>query len=367
VILKRKPPFRYAGATDRGKVRESNEDAFLATAQVLAVADGMGGHAAGEVAARITTDTLARALRQAKKGDPADALTEAIKAANETIIDRANEDNRYRGMGTTVTAAVLRGNVLTIGHVGDSRAYVLSGGVLHQITEDHSLVGEMVREGLLSRDDAAVHPQRSVITRALGASRNLEVDIVERELEPGDKILLATDGLTSVLADSALERTLAQDAPPLEAANRLVEQANARGGPDNITAVVIDYKEPVPEAAARPATRLLIGWTIAFLVLAAALAAGTRSYLSRSYFLGFSGDQVAVYQGIPGSVLGIRLSKVEHLTTVARDQLLPMYRQRVAGTIPVSGPSDAVRVIAEMTAPLPTLETTPTTPIRPGP
>jgi PPM family protein phosphatase len=367
--------YRFAAATDSGKVRSSNEDAFFADARVLAVADGMGGHAAGEIAARIAIDTLTREMRRPGVRDPAQTLVAATQEANELIIDRANEYERFKGMGTTLTAAVMRKGMLTVAHVGDSRAYLLSGGVLHQITQDHSLVGEMVREGLLTSEEAAEHPQRAVITRALGASRSVEVDIVEVPIEEGDTLLLATDGLTSVLRDAAIEKTLARDAPPSEIATSLVAEANARGGPDNITVVVARYEGPGGSGgsaggggAPRTAGRAFLLWTVAFLAVLAAATGIFYLFLSHNYYLGFAGDTVAVYRGIPGKVLGIELSSVDRRTAIRRGELPAYYRDRLRETIPLADASEADPAIAQILASIPATATPPpASPRRPSP
>lgn len=344
------PALLYAGSTDTGRVRPHNEDAFLVSPTVLAVADGMGGHAAGEVASRIAVDTLARVMRKPGKKTADEALTAAIREANQVILERAGEYERFSGMGTTVTAASIITRELTIAHVGDSRAYILRDGRLTQLTEDHSLVHELMREGRLTPEEAANHPQRSVITRALGTEPELEVDILEDLLHPGDVLLLTTDGLTSVVTDEAIQRTLADDAAPAELCSRLIAQANVRGGPDNITVVVARYVGD--DTHARPKKRRvwprLLGVSLAFLLALAVAAGAAYGYLSNNYYLAFSQDRVALHRGLPGAVLGLRLSRVYRVTNIHRDELPGFYQERLTEGIPLTGAEDADRVISEI-------------------
>lgn len=349
---KRPPSLTWAAATDRGQVRERNEDALLATPDVLAVADGMGGHAAGEVAAKTAVDTLARVMRRSHKRDAGDALAAAIREANQIILERGAEYEQLEGMGTTVTAAVVRGGILTVAHVGDSRAYILRRGSLEQITQDHSLVGEMVRRGRLTEEEAAVHPQRAVITRALGSAPQLDVDILRHTLEPGDILLLATDGLTGVLPDAMLASVLAHaaddKAPLSDLCSRLIAQANVRGGPDNITVVVAKYLGSPPNEGKRTVWRPAVIVTLGFLLIVGLTALGGYRYWSTSYYLGFSGDFVALYQGLPGSVLGRPLSRVYRKTKTHRDELPGYYQERLAQGIPITDTEEADRVISEL-------------------
>ena len=343
------PELHYAGATDRGQQRTGNEDAFLANSRVLGVADGMGGHAAGEIASQTAVDTLTRIMRKRSKHDPAEALVAAVEEANQIIIERGQEYHQLAGMGTTVTAGAVRGDMLTIAHVGDSRAYLFRDGALTQLTQDHSLVAQMVRDGRITPDEAAVHPQRAVITRALGSTPDVEVDIVRQHLLPGDKIMFATDGLVGVLPDPMIARTLAKDAPIGDLCSRLVAQANARGGPDNITVVIAEFSG-APEGSGKKRTvyRPIIIVTLIFALLAGGAAYGVSRYLSGSYYLAFSGDTVALYQGLPGDIFGTKLSRVYRSTGIKREELPGYFQDRLAAGIPITGAEDADRVIQEI-------------------
>src|SRR5437868_12337160 len=233
-------PLRAGGATDVGLVRAHNEDRFLADERLFAVADGVGGHKAGEVASQTAVETLQREFTDPRT----DALIDAVKLANRTVWNLAETNSDQRGMGTTLTAIALVDDGgeerLAIVNVGDSRAYLLQQGQLEQLTEDHSLVEQLVREGQLTREEAQVHPQRSIITRALGLDPDVDVDSWELTPYKGDRILLCSDGLTNEVSDDEIASTLRTVGDPQEAATKLVDEANDRGGNDNITVVVID-------------------------------------------------------------------------------------------------------------------------------
>jgi protein phosphatase len=232
----------HAGAaTDAGMVRPGNEDAYFVAPPLFVVADGMGGHRAGEVAARLTVTTLSTRAQEIAAGG-IETLLEAMDEANGIILRSSQEDERLRGMATTCTAAVVRGRVARIAHVGDSRAYLYHEGRLTQLTEDHSVVAQLVREGYLTPAEAATHPRRNVITRALGAEDAVDIDTAEVILDAGDRLLLCTDGLTNCLDDAAIAGLLAGGRDTQSTADRLVKRANAAGGPDNITVVVIDVR-----------------------------------------------------------------------------------------------------------------------------
>ncbi|MDQ6837808.1 MAG: Stp1/IreP family PP2C-type Ser/Thr phosphatase, partial [Actinomycetota bacterium] len=233
----------HAGAaTDVGRVRQINEDRFLADEALFAVADGVGGHQAGEVASQTSVETLQRAYADGEH--TTQGLVAAAEAANQAVWQLAQGSREKRGMGTTLTALALvqedGEEQLGLINVGDSRAYVFKQGELIQLTEDHSLVEELVRDGKLSPAEAQVHPQRSIITRALGMDPNVKVDSWPLTPYRGDRFLLCSDGLTNELSNERIASTLRQIADPQEAAHDLVRQARAAGGGDNITVVVVD-------------------------------------------------------------------------------------------------------------------------------
>ncbi len=233
----------FAG-TDVGLARSGNEDSHLRGRTVFAVADGLGGHQGGEVASAMAVEPLAaldgRAFADADQA--AEALTAAIRAANQAILQRGRSDPELWGMGTTVTAAaVAHDRVLQLAHVGDSRAYLLrKGAPLRQLTTDHTVVAEAVERGLLTREQAAIHPQRGVVTRAVGLDPDVRVDLPEPlELEPGDQVLLCSDGLTEVVDDDQIAEVLADQVDGGDACGTLIAAANRAGGPDNVTVVLL--------------------------------------------------------------------------------------------------------------------------------
>ena len=241
--------------TDTGRQREANEDSYFSRAPLFAVADGMGGAQAGEVASRMAVEAFERVDESGAV--PEELLRRTAQEANREIFDLAQGDSSRSGMGTTLTAALLHGDEISFGHVGDSRAYVFREGKLKQITNDHSLVEELRRQGKLTRDQAAEHPQRSVITRALGPEPNVDVDTMTFSARPGDVFLLCSDGLTTMLEDEDVAAILARESDLHKAARRLVRAANERGGRDNITVVLIRLEPAEAESGAEGET--LIG------------------------------------------------------------------------------------------------------------
>jgi protein phosphatase len=230
-----------ASRSDVGRLRSGNEDAFLVIdeLQLVAVADGMGGHQGGEVASATAIDALRAGLERG------DSIEGAITGANEAVVSQAAADLALRGMGTTMTAGVLHDSALRIGHVGDSRAYLLRAGELRQVTTDHSVIAELIAAGELTEDEALVDPRRAMITRALGIDTTVEVDAFDLALEPGDRLLLCSDGLTTMIRDGAIAEILASEDDRERAADELVNAANIAGGADNITVVIVDVVEIV--------------------------------------------------------------------------------------------------------------------------
>ena len=247
--------LRAGVASDCGLVRSANEDSFILRPGLYAVCDGMGGARAGEVASQMACLGLIGV-------DPAsaglDELRQAIVKANLAIIQRSTSESELLGMGTTLTAALFKDDTLVVAHVGDSRAYVLRDGGLTQMTADHSWVGEMVRRGELTAAQAARHPHRSVITRALGTDMELDPDVIELSLEPGDRVLLCSDGLTGMVDDETIGRLMSLGADAQSTAQSLVDAALQNGGEDNVTVVVVDVQVRRPRVRR---TRLRRGLT----------------------------------------------------------------------------------------------------------
>jgi PPM family protein phosphatase len=305
-------------ATDTGRVRDHNEDAYIVEPPLYAIADGMGGANAGEVASQLALETIGDMQRAGET-----TLDDEVREANRVVFERSSEDTKFAGMGTTVTAALASADALHLVHVGDSRAYVMRAGSLRQLTRDHTLVDRMVQAGEISPDEAEVHPHRNVLIRALGTEPKVDVEALDLGLLEGDQVLLCSDGLHDMVTESQISAILeiARGAPQ-DAAERLVRAANRAGGIDNITAIVLEVGPGEPEvgtvapaaASAPPGRR--IPWraiTVVLTTIVLLLVAYTvfRSYLDRQWYLGISDGHVALYQGIPAAPFGIHLSHVD--------------------------------------------------------
>jgi serine/threonine protein phosphatase PrpC len=243
---------RTAAVSDTGRKRRHNEDSFVLQPPIFAVVDGMGGANAGEVASRIAADALREGSQNGGSGEG--AVTSLVEEANRRVYRRATEDASASGMGTTLTVALVEEGRVRFGHVGDSRAYLLRDGELMQLTEDHSLVGELVRSGKLAPEDAESHPQRSVITRALGTDPDVDVDTFTQETRSGDIFVLCSDGLYSMVANPTILELVERYRGDLDAAAKaLIAAANKAGGDDNITVVAFEIAAPGDETVRLPA------------------------------------------------------------------------------------------------------------------
>ena len=381
-----------AAKSDVGRVRQGNEDSYLVQEPLFAVADGMGGHLGGEIASATTVETITKALAEEPPHDTA-RLAAIVRQANAAVWEKAQGDPELRGMGTTCTLVLLEGQELHIAHVGDSRAYLLRAGELTQVTEDHTLVNRMVREGRLKPEEADRHPQRSIITRALGVDSEVEVDELSLGVEEGDRFLLCSDGLTSMIDFDALRTTLTEESSPQAAVDRLIDLANEAGGEDNITVVLVDVagegsatqaaQVPVAETTApaprrettdpdvspippavdtgvhrmdavapverepAPAPRRGVGKAVVsalllLLLLAGAAFAATRYTLSNSYFVGSDEDgMITIYRGIPEEVAGLSLKESEERTEVSVADLPDFLRGDVEEGIKAESLEDA--------------------------
>ncbi len=233
--------------TDIGKRRSANQDFVYASDQpvghlsnMLIVADGMGGHNAGDLASRYTVESMVDYIEKSEERRPIPLLSEAIHHANELVMEKAKTDRALEGMGTTVVAATLQEDYLYVANVGDSRLYLIDDEI-EQITRDHSLVEEMIRVGELQRKDAKSHPDRNIITRAIGVRVPVKIDFFDVKLEKGDKILLCSDGLTNMVEDEDILRIVKKSSSLKEAAQRLITEANKNGGKDNISVVLAEF------------------------------------------------------------------------------------------------------------------------------
>lgn len=229
--------MKAAGRTDRGKVRELNEDAFGYHDNLFVVADGMGGHQAGEVASAIAVETI---LKADLTGEIKAALLKTLVAANQAILKEAERSKEFSGMGTTIAVLYLEMEQAYVTHIGDSRVYCLSDNNLKQLTRDHSLVNELVKTGEITVEEAKSHPQRNILTRALGSNDTVETEIIEIKVTQGDKFLLCSDGLTNVVPEALIKEFMAQENDPESIVNQLISCANESGGADNITVVLVE-------------------------------------------------------------------------------------------------------------------------------
>jgi protein phosphatase len=413
--------WRYAAASDVGLLREGNEDSAFAGNHLLAVADGMGGHAAGEVASA----AVIAALEQLDElgvnaGDPQEALRDAVEEANTTLRDMVAADSELQGMGTTVTAVLNDGTYTWLAHVGDSRAYLLRDGALRQVTRDHTFVQQLVDEGRIAPEDVSTHPQRNLITRALDGRRPVELDLERLDLMPGDRLLLCSDGLSGIVSDESLEEVLRGNDDPDAAVHRLIDLALRGGGHDNITCIVADaVEDAAPEGAivagaasngaanAAPATtpedsparraamlrtkrkpqperepddvdtrarargirrrRTLVVVVIAAILTGAGASAGW-AWVQRQYYVGVSGDDVVIYRGVSGSLAGIDLAHVHAHASLPVTTLPEFERKRVHDGIHAANLADARSIVDRLRttvtpsptpAPVPTPSVTP--------
>ena len=386
--------FSDGSRSDVGRGRPENEDRLLVDRErrLYAVADGMGGHRAGEVASATAIETLEAAYHG---GQP---LEEAMGAANAAVFAKAAGDVDMRGMGTTLTAVALEGeSTALLGHVGDSRAYLMRDGAVTQVTDDHSLVEQLVREGRLRPEEAQNHPQRAIITRALGIDAAVDVDTYRVELRPGDRLLICSDGLTNMLSDQTIAATLHRHADPQQAAETLVDMANQAGGDDNITVIVLDaLSDGSPEGMAasaplgRPAReentgewqvadapeevpgdepessdidvgagvdagahrgrrrmRTLVLWGLPIVVVIGIAVGAVGWYARRTYYVGLSADRVTLFKGVPGGLLGWQPT-VDRQSDLTAADLTPADRADLESGHRFASHSDATRFVTRL-------------------
>jgi protein phosphatase len=354
--------LRGGSATDVGLVRSNNQDRLLMADPLYAVADGMGGAAAGEVASATAVNTL-RDVFEPISTPTADDLVRSAEAANRVVWDLAEANPEMRGMGTTLVAlALVQESHLAIINIGDSRVYALHQGELRQITEDHNLVAELVAQGRLSEEEAEFHPRRNIMTRALGVDPDVPVDLFLEDAGPGDRYLLCSDGLPREVKDDHIASILRRLRDPGEAAKELVDEAKRRGGSDNITVVVVDVVDaskkdepvdattvvPVTPAEApgqepdapplttgrekrrrqrqqpdRPKARLITVRVVAFILLLLLVVGGAAVaiawYARSGYFVGLQGQNITIFKGRPGGVLWWKPTVARTTTTSTSD------------------------------------------------
>lgn len=311
--------YPYAALTDIGRKRTINEDSVIAIPPLFAVADGLGGHDAGEVASSIAVEVL---REHAPRKADLPALVRAVRAANDAVIQGAETGVGRAGMGCTMTAVMVDKTKAAIAQVGDSRAYMLRDGRLIQLTDDHSVVGAMVRSGHITLEEARNHPQRSVITRALGSDPDVLVDGFEVSLLGNDRILVCSDGLTAMVDDGHIAEILMNNEDAGTVAQNLIEAANNAGGNDNISVIVIDITtDHMQSAEPKTSKRIWLWgavWAASVLAIFGALFWGTLSYAnSRAHLDITPRGTIAIYQGIPGKFLGASLSTLHSDTGVS--------------------------------------------------
>ena len=387
--------LRYSALSDTGMIRSINEDSGYAGPRLLVVADGVGGHAAGEVASSVAVASLALLDEDSPGGDLLQRLSAAVTTANRHLRDMVIGDPELTGMGTTLTALLRAGSRLGLVHVGDSRCYLLRQGQLQQITRDHTFVQSLVDEGRITPEEADQHPQRNVITNSLDGRDDIELDLSIRQSRAGDRYLLCSDGLSNVVSEETLRDTLLEAHDPDRACERLVELALKGGGPDNVTAIVADVVEvetrppsavpisvgavadgiapkptrqdsPAAKAAAlrpeedesrrsEPATpppqrrrgRLLVVLLLAVLLLSAAAYAGYR-WSRTQYYVGASEGQVAIFQGLSQDLGPIRTSTVYRPVNIDLAALPPYQRERLRDSVAATGLRDAERIVESL-------------------
>jgi PPM family protein phosphatase len=393
--------LRYAARSDRGLIRDGNQDSVYAGPRLLAVADGMGGMAAGDVASNIVIAAMAP-LDEDVPGDAlVDALRGAVDTANQQLRDTVDANPQLEGMGTTLTATLFSGSKLGLVHIGDSRAYLLRGGEFMQITKDDTYVQMLVDEGRISPEEASSHPQRSLLTRALDG-RDIDPEYSIRQVLPGDRYLICSDGLSSVVSADTIGQTLREYRDPQECVERLVALALRGGGPDNVTVIVADATDqdivesapvvggaaardrgmataadsstPAARASAltappRPATpeaggrgeaeadsqrRHPVRTTVLLLVLVVVLGGGLFTgwrYTQSQYYVGATDDgSIAVFRGVPGQIAGMDLSAVHETSDTRLNELTGIAQDRVKQGIPAKNEADAERKLAELTS-----------------
>jgi protein phosphatase len=388
--------LRYAVRSDRGLMRTNNEDSVYAGPRLLALADGMGGHAAGEVASNVVISALAHLDEDRPIDDLLSTLRDATADANNHLRDLVMQDPNLDGMGTTLTALLFAGHRVGLVHVGDSRAYLVRGGQLSQITHDDTFVQALIDEGRLTEEEASSHPQRSLILHALNGT-DVEPDLSIREVRIGDRYLLCSDGLSDVVSPDTLLDAL-QLPDPHESADRLVELALRAGGPDNVTCIVADvidvpYADDAPvmdgavggnrpqrgpgptTPASRAATlnarpeptdgaapgsaesapgfrrrrRMRIAFvSVLVLALLGAGAYGLWRWTQAQYFVSSEGEQVAVYRGINTALGPVHLYSVVDTSPMRLDDLVQVAQRQVQDGIPADSRAEADRILANL-------------------
>lgn len=387
----------WGACSDVGLVRRVNEDSKCHEYPLFAVADGMGGHSAGDVASALAIETIAERIGRSE------SLSDAVRAANKVIFRRASQEPELSGMGTTLTAMVAGDTTAHIAHVGDSRAYLLRDGQLSRLTQDHTVVGRLVQQGKIQPEDADRHPQRSYLERALGVDSDVEVDVYVLDFKPHDRVLLCSDGLFGMVDDDLIASVLTDQSDPQRAADQLCEAAVKAGGNDNVTTVIVDFLQQGRRAAAaaplteqQPATGVRTdtgplpggsasahsvpasappgdsrgfsaaqppeksprpkhqGWRVlryasVVVVVLAAGAFAARMTLQGSWYVGSNDGKVSIFTGVPGTLGGLTFSELQRETEVEVEDIPEPHRGRLEEGIKADSRSSAEEIVVNLT------------------
>lgn len=330
----------WGARSDVGLVRGHNEDSFLVKAPLFAVCDGMGGHAAGEVASGIAVQTIAE--RAPEHADEI-LLGTAVEAANTAVLDASLNGVGKPGMGCTATCAFIENNQMSIAHVGDSRIYLLHSGTLVRITHDHSYVEELVDAGEITADEARVHPSRSIITRALGSDPDMYADHFTLDVTTGDRIILCSDGLSSMVSDKDIEELSVSSVTPQAAADTLVSAALTAGGHDNVTVIVVDVVEDgLASLHRKERNKRVFRWIIIALVAILVSVAALGILVRNSWYVGENDDgTVAIYRGAVGDLFGFSLHELVETTSVSTHDLPEALQHQLEAGIGVANEKEA--------------------------
>ena len=335
----------WGARSDVGLVREHNEDSFLLRTPLFAVCDGMGGHAAGEVASSIAVKVIGE---EAPNTADDVLLGAAIEAANQAVIEAPQKGIGKPGMGSTASAIFIEGNQMAVAHVGDARIYLLHHGTLVRVTHDHSYVEELVDSGQITADEARNHPSRSVVTRALGSDPEMYADHFTLEVSDGDRIILCSDGLSSMILDDEIESIAVSNITPQNAADSLVSAALTAGGADNITVIVVDILDDgLVEKNRRRFTRGILATSISIIALLVVSLVIAVLFIRSEYYIGINGSTVAIYQGVPSKIAGIPLSNLIDTTTIEVKNLPQSVQDKLALGIRVKDETEARETVED--------------------
>ena len=335
----------WGARSDVGLVREHNEDSFLLRTPLFAVCDGMGGHAAGEVASSIAVKVIGE---EAPNTADDVLLGAAIEAANQAVIEAPQKGIGKPGMGSTASAIFIEGNQMAVAHVGDSRIYLLHHGTLVRVTHAHSYVEELVDSGQITADEARNHPSRSVVTRALGSDPEMYADHFTLEVSDGDRIILCSDGLSSMILDDEIESIAVSNITPQNAADSLVSAALTAGGADNITVIVVDILDDgLVEKNRRRFTRGILATSISIIALLVVSLVIAVLFIRSEYYIGINGSTVAIYQGVPSKIAGVPLSNLIDTTTIEVKNLPQSVQDKLALGIRVKDETEARETVED--------------------